>query len=330
MIVSYLRLAVILFVLSMQQACVIPAAVDAMQRYTDYNVVTTEQIDENNFYTLVSIEHSRGRFDPLGGHGSPTVTTSMDYQLWHLHITDETLSASLLDEIKLKSKDEIDNWQYTIENSTLDTLNGQLLNLKESELYDRYIYYRKNLRLNSERSRVYGLVNNKNCSLDLPTNLIDWKSGRQYLSSESGTHFIVADEAESGRQVTIFDVCNSNRKIELNQALEDLTKFAVYPDGKIKWIAGISKDKKLDYGHQITYEVVLFPKQEKLKIGEDKIGLPNHFSAPRNFIFDEKSKRFHWLIFPEYESSEIQLITHDFTTGVTAHRNTQLKPRQKK
>lgn len=328
--VSYLRLVVILFVLSLQQACVIPAAVDAMHRYTDYDVVTTEQIDENNFYTLVSVEHSRGRFDPLAGHGSPTVTTSMDYQLWHLQINNDALSAILLDEIKLKSEDEIEKWRYTIENSALDIVKGRLLNLTEAEVFDRYTYYIKHLRLNSQKSRVYGLVNNKNCSLDLPTNLIAWKSGRQFLLSESGTHFMVADQAEKNRQVTILDVCNSNRKIELNQSLEDLTGFTVYPDGNIKWIAGISADEKLEYGHQRSYEVVLFPKQEKLKIGEDKLGLPNHFASPRNFIFDDKSKRFHWLIFPKYESSEIQLITHDFTSGATAHRTTQLIPRRKK
>lgn len=327
---SYLRLVVILFVLSTQQACVIPAAVDAMQRYTYYEVVTTEQIDQNNFYSLVSVEYSRGRFNPLGDHGGPTVTTGMDYQLWHLQISDNTLSETLLDEIKLKSKDEIDKWDYTIENSTIDTVNGRLLKLTEAELYDRDTYYRKNLRVNTQQNKAYELVDKKHCSLDLPQNLGEWEWNRQLLSSESGSHFMIADEREKRRQIIILDVCNKNTINKFDLSLEYLTGFSVYPDGKIKWIAGISKDEKLVYGDQNTYEVVLFPKQEKLKIGEDKLGFANHFMASRNFIFDEKSKRFHWLIFPKYGSSEIQLITHDFRSGVTLQRSAQLKPRRKK
>ncbi len=327
--VSYLRLVVIMFVLLMQQACIIPAAVDAMQRYTHYNIVTTEQIDEKNFYTLISIEHLRGRFNPLGDHGGPTVTTGMDYQLWHLKIIDENLSATLLDEIKLKSEEEIDKWSYTIENTMLDKVNGKLLNLAKAELYDRHIYYIKNLRLNTQQNKVYGVVGNKNCSVDLPSNVREWKWGRQLLANEAGTHLMIADEVEKSLQITILEVCNKNRKIELNQSLYDVTEFSVYPNGSIEWIAGSSIDRKREYGHEKSYEAVLYPHKERLLINEDKLDLPNHFAPPRVFIFEEKSKRFHWLHFPKYDSSEIQLITHDFKSGVTSHRDVQLKPGRK-
>jgi hypothetical protein len=254
-----LRLVVILFVLSMQQACVIPAAVDAMKRYTDYYVVKTEQIDEKNFYTLVSVEHSRGRFNPLGDHGGPTVTTGMDYQLWHLQITDENLSATMLDEIKLRSEEAVNKWRYKIENVPLDKVNGRLPNLADFALDTSNTYPLNNLRVNSNQTRVYALENN--CSFDLPPEA-EWKWGRELLSSKVGTHLMIVDEKEKGVQVTVLDVCNQNKKIELTQSLESVTEFAVYPDGNLKWITGISPE----FNYQTYYEVIFYPGQEKLRI----------------------------------------------------------------
>lgn len=322
--VSYVRLVVILFVLSMQQACVIPAAVDAMHRYTDYDVVTTEQIDENNFYTLVSVEHSRGRFNPLGDHGGPTVTTGMDYQLWHLQIADENLSATLLDEIKLRSEDEIDKWKSATTNKPLDKTNGRLLKPAETTLVSERTYPLNNLRVNAEHTKVHGLENNKNCSFELPPKR-EWKWSRQLLSSEVGTHLMIVDEKENGVRITLLDVCNQTKKIELTQSLKDVTGFAVNPDGNLKWITGISRE--LNY--KTYYEVVFYPSQQRLRIDKEKLDPLIYLRAQQSFIFEEKSKRFHWIAFPNYDNPEIRLITHDFKSEVTSHRDVQLKPGRK-
>lgn len=323
--VSYLRLVVILFVLSMQQSCVIPATVDAMKRYTYYKVEKTEQIDEKNFYTLITVEHSRGRFNPLGDHGGPTVTTGVDYQLWHLNITDENMSATLLDEIKLKSEKAVNKWGYKIRNKPLDKVNGRLPDLADFALDPVDTYPLNNLRVNSNqtRVRVYGLENN--CSFELPPKT-EWKWGRQLVSNEAGTHLMIVDEEAKGVHITLLDVCNQNKKIELTQSLEYVTEFAVYPDGNLKWISGISPE----FNYQTYYEVIFYPSQEKLRIEKAKLEPLIYLYAQQGFIFEEGTKRFHWLNFPDMQNPEIQLITHDFNSRATLQRHAQLKPRRKK
>lgn len=318
-----LRLVVILFVLSMQQSCVIPATVDAMKRYTYYKVEKTEQIDEKNFYTLITLEHSRGRFNPLGDHGGPTVTTGVDYQLWHLNITAENMSATLLDEIKLKSEKAVNEWGYKIINKPLDKVNGRLPDLEDFALDPGDTYSLNNLRVNFNQTRVSALE--KNCIFELPPKA-EWKWGRQLLSSKTGTHLMIVDEKEKGVQVTVLDVCNQNKKIELTQSLKYVTGFAVYPDGNLKWITGVSPE----FNYQTYYEVIFYPGQEKLRIEKAKLEPLIYLYAQQGFIFEESTKRFHWLNFPDMRNPEIQLITHDFNSGATLQRHSQLKPRRKK
>ena len=55
------------------QGCVVPAAMNTLERWTEYEFVTAQPIDADHFRVVVEVAHKRGAFNPLGSHGSGQV-----------------------------------------------------------------------------------------------------------------------------------------------------------------------------------------------------------------------------------------------------------------
>lgn len=298
------------------QGCVVPAAVDAMQRYTHYDLVMMRQIDSQHFFAVITIEHSRGAFDPLGGHGSGFVTQSVDAQLWHLSVTDTGVEAKKSHSIILKTDEELDHWHWRVADIEIDAEHNRII-IPQNTL----LKHANNLHVNTDQHTVYGVVNGRECNRALPSDLATYKGGRNFLASDSGDQLMIVDN--KSYQASIFNVCNakvSQRDVKI--PFEFALGFSTTSDGSLKSIRGRTYNPKAELNAGNTYEVQLYPNLDRLSFSEKDLGLAKSaISSPNDFIFDDKSSRFHWLVIPEYNSPNFKFITYDFASGALIKRD---------
>jgi len=225
------------------QGCVVPAAVESLQHYTHYEVITTRQIDAQDFRVLVAVEHQRGAFDPLGGHGARFVTTSVDLESWHLSLHGERADTQKTHSLHFETEAELNLWKRRPA-FDLDIPSGRvrILPMDDSAQGTTQIF-RENLRIMPERARVSGVVQAKECSASLPALPTDTKIWRSYIAGEQGAYLMLVDEIGNKLSPSVVHLCDG-KPVQPYAAVpwSRILGFGMNADGNLRYLLGTLKN----------------------------------------------------------------------------------------
>lgn len=305
------------------QGCVVPAAIHALHRWEQTEIVTARQIDATHFRVVIGIEHSRGDFDVLGSHGTHAVLRSVDLELWQLSVTDQGIKMHKEDSLTLDTADRLRYWGNSMKhNMELDMVRGRI-SLKGTTSDGTQTVIDDRLRFESNGEKVSGRIHGRTCKATLPTQPTVGDPYRWFAINDANDHIIVTDSFRNKENIGILiDVCNPGApRRQIPDAMEWVIDFSIGSDGWPQVITGRRRMTKEDRSGYWRYEVQIYPGPEKLTFPEDNLGERMSVRASyQAFMFDQPLRRFHWVIQPTREGEPFEFITHDFASGQTVKR----------
>lgn len=300
------------------QGCVVPAAMNTLERWTDYQFVTAQPIDADHFRVVIEVAHKRGAFNPLGSHGSGQVISRIDVELWRLAVSEKGVVARKEDALSFDSPEEITKWlnRRTVD---LNMAHGRIRLPQPDDPTPSGIVYSRNLRWVHAQQTVRGSVRGQECAVRLPPALTAGDAWRSFVASDGGDAFMIADTGRN-RHAAVLSACDAGRPPQPVQPLMGgPLGFTTYPDGSPHVIRGREYE---------TYEVQIYPGPERLTFKEQDMGLESAARwSPKVFMFEERTRRFHWVVAPVGDTSRFVFVTHDPASGQTTRRAFALRSR---
>lgn len=280
------------------QGCVVPAALNTLERFKSYSVVMAQPIDADHFRVVVAVDHQRGAFNPLGGHGSGYVTSRIAVELWHLSVTDLGIAARKEDTLSFDSEEEMATWRAR-KTVQLDMARGRISLAPPAQ------------------PRRAGQA----CAARLPPARPQRNASREVVVSEGGDAIMVVDHIGQARQAVVLNPCDASAPSHVVEfPMERTFGFSTHADGSPRLIRGRKEDAS-HAGQRWRYEVQMYPGPKRLTFSEKDLGVQDKgWLVHQNFMFDEQTRRFHWIVLPADDDAEFGLITHDFANGKTTRR----------
>lgn len=295
------------------QGCVGHAAMNALERWTEHAFIVAQPIDANHFRVVIELERKRGAFNPLGGHGSGQVTSSIAVELWRLSVSERGVETRKEDALSFESEEEIARWRdrKTVE---LDMARGRISLPQPSEPGRTGFAYSRNLRWDRTRQIVLGTVHGRECAVRLPPAPAAPDAWRSFVASDGGDAFMLVDHVGRARRAVILSACDAGKPPHpVEFPMEEVRGFTTQPDGSPRVIHGRSQ--------QETFEVQIHPGPERLMFSEQDMGLGSGAQwASKAFMFEERSRRLHWVVAPGHGETDFVFVTHDPASGQTTRR----------
>lgn len=301
------------------QGCVVPAAMRTLERWTEYEFVTAQPIDADHFRVVIEVAHKRGAFNPLGSHGSGQVISRIDVELWRLAVTEKGIEPRKEDALSFDSPEEIARWRdrKTVD---LDMAGGRIRMPQPSDPSPSGAIYSRNLRWVPAQQMVRGSVRGQECAVRLPPASTASNGWRGFVASDEGDAFMIVDDIGRSRQAAVLSACDAGKPAHpVRPVVGWPLGFTTYPDGSPRVIRGQAHE---------TYEVQIYPGPERLTFKEQDMGLEsNRRWSSKAFMFEERTRRFHWVVAPVGDTTSFVFVTHDPANGQTTRRAFALKAR---